>query len=147
MSCARAQSTESPAPITRWVRVRYVARGKDYSELGDEEPLLLPRRRSPDLERPPGCAPGPRWASRGSPVRPIQEFLARRSSNQNRPCVNTLRCLVMVVAGSSRPGKVQAPFLGRVRKQTRRSLEATIVSRPTLYGSHADFCARRLSAG
>src|SRR5215208_2761572 len=38
------------------------------------------------------------------PPRHIQQFLVGRQSNQNRPHVNTDRCLVIGVVGSSRPG-------------------------------------------
>src|SRR5215207_9318301 len=38
------------------------------------------------------------------PPRHIQHFLVGRQSNQNRPYVNTDRCLVRVVGGSSRLG-------------------------------------------
>src|SRR5215212_2369499 len=89
----------------------------------------------------------PRYIRSRSPwARPIQDLLAGRQSDQNRPYVNTDRYLVTVVSGSSRPGKVQAPFLGRDRKQTRRSLEATTVSGHTLFGSYADLSSRRLGA-
>src|SRR5215213_10269646 len=80
-------------------------------------------------------------------VRPHQRITCGHTIRPEPPCVNTDVYLVMVVAGSSRPGNVQAPFIGQVRKQIRRSLEAITVSVNTLYGSHADLCSRRLGAG